>query len=294
MQFSERCRRVAHPLLGLSAAGILVVVGLAAAVNGAGASRGTQRAVNLSVNRPDAEPAVVALEDAIAAAGAAAPDSYGGMRQAADGRLEVFVVEGRASTFLSHLPRPIAETEGARWFPIFVQHSYEALLRLTNSIASNVSQLRSEGILLGQWGPNPGDNRVVIHLQHYSSAAAARLIAIFGAQWVMVSTQPAALVPTSLDRFHDNAPFFGGDGIWRTGIDPVGRKYCGSGINIGPDPELRAWLLSPAPWILICFGSLLSRSRTALYRGDPACGRQKRPPYADARYILDADGRRRR
>lgn len=142
------------------------------------------------------------------------------------------MVRGRSARFLARLPKAIAESAGTSWYLTPVGHSYQSLLQVTSKIASDAPRLRSEGILLGQWGPSPPDDRVVVHLQLYSTEAAERLLQLFGNQWIMVSTQPAALVPTADDRFHDQAPFFGGDGIWRRGIDPIGTHYCGSGINM--------------------------------------------------------------
>jgi hypothetical protein len=109
---------------------------------------------------------------------------------------------------------------------VSVPHSWGQLLAATRRIGTRVAQLRSEGIQLAQWGPDPISNKVKITLEAYSPRIVNELVKQFGSQWISIRKSTEKWLFTS--RFTDGPPFFGGDAIWFPGQNSS--EACTSGF----------------------------------------------------------------
>jgi hypothetical protein len=142
------------------------------------------------------------------------PNAYGGLEVSLSGHTIVYVVASKGSAFLKALRSEASHYPGQHYTVVDVRHSWAQLEDLTsNKITQDEPGWRAKGIRLARWGPEPATNKVLIQLRDPSARATQALVAAYGAEWVTVSPEPFTEKLVFKDRYHDYAPFYGGDAI---------------------------------------------------------------------------------
>jgi hypothetical protein len=158
-------------------------------------------------------------------------NAYGGAISQSSGRLIIFVVRSKGASFIQAIRREAtAPHAGPAGYTIrYVAHSWAQLLGKSTYIVSRDKELRAQGIKLARVTPEAASNKLQLALEVYRPAFARKLLAMFGARWISVSSRPETWASTS-DRWYDSSPFFGGDAVWFGG--QTSSSACTAGFTL--------------------------------------------------------------
>ncbi len=110
--------------------------------------------------------------------------------------------------------RMFGSADRSQFTVIQVKRSLEGLAQLRNKVFAHKAELIADGVPLASWGADISTNKLEVGLAPYSEAAAAKVIALVGADNVEVDTAPDLRFMTT--RIVDVAPWNGGDHIDNT------------------------------------------------------------------------------
>jgi hypothetical protein len=148
------------------------------------------------------------------------PQTYGGDVNS-DGLVKVYVTAPAVAAAQQVLQASALQPAASAYIVIPVQHSYQQLADLTDTIDQDLSSWQAQGLDLSEFGPDPSTNKVDIGLTGITSEQVSMLTSYYGAAWVSVSADTSPM-PTrydggthdpNKDRFTDLAPYSSGDQI---------------------------------------------------------------------------------
>lgn len=164
---------------------------LAAITTGSGRPAAAPQRLPIPLTQLEAAPSTRTnlLADEVDALGRARYGAvYGGSWTGSTGRAHFGLVEAatasRVAAFVAAVRQFGAELK-ERYVLVPVSHSFRSLAALTLRLRETTA-MRSAGVLLVQWGPDPRANAVVVHVKGSEQVAERSLRRRFGAGWFVV------------------------------------------------------------------------------------------------------------
>lgn len=130
-------------------------------------------------------------------------------------------VDANEAKLLSALPLIPASLVHVPISTRVVKNSLSTLLKLTADITGDRQKWADKGIEFSIWGPDLSENKVVIHVAHYTAAAAEDVESTYGS---LVSVAAESKTVEGSSRTSDSVPWYAADKVSRP-AEEAGRIY---------------------------------------------------------------------
>lgn len=164
-------------------------------------------------------------------------DSYAGEVARDGGGVTLYATPSGMGELAAALERELGPPQSSTYELRPVRRSYKQLRTLTQRVSDERESLKSDGIRVVLWGPDPTSNTVKVQIADYTEARAMSIRDRLGEDVTVVPAKFTETLYTMDNRHYDDAFYFSGDYLW------PGRTVnsCTAGFNVwGPDFSKRA------------------------------------------------------